>query len=46
MKDILLIKVQADKFKEAARKHVTDEDETAWDKRLKKVVEHKPVGPA
>lgn len=34
---------QADKFKEAARKHGADEDEAAWDKRLKKVVKHKPV---
>lgn len=36
-------KSQADKFKEAARKHEADEDEGAWDKRLKKVVKHKPV---
>ena len=34
---------QADKFKEAARAHEADEDEAAWDKRLKKVVKHKPV---
>ncbi len=34
---------QAEKFKEAARKHGADEDEAAWDKRLKKVVKHKPV---
>ena len=34
---------QADKFKEAARKIEADEDEAAWDKRLKKVVKHKPV---
>ena len=34
---------QIDKFKEAARAHEADEDEAAWDKRLKKVVKHKPV---
>ena len=28
---------------EGARKHEVDEDEAAWDKRLKKVVKHKPV---
>ena len=36
-------KSQSDKFKEAARAHETDESEAAWDKRLKKVVKHKPV---
>ena len=36
-------KTQADKFKETARAHEADEDESAWDKRLKKVVKHKPV---
>lgn len=34
---------QSDKFKEAARAHEADEDEAAWDARLKKVVKHKPV---
>ena len=34
---------QADKFKESARNHEADEDEVAWDKRLKNVVKHKPV---
>ena len=36
-------KSQSDKFKEAAREHGADESEAAWDKRLKKVVKHKPV---
>ena len=36
-------KTQADKFKKAARAHETDEDEAAWNRRLKKVVKHKPV---
>ena len=36
-------KTQADKFKEAARKAEADEDEAAWEARLKKVVKHKPV---
>lgn len=30
-------KTQADKFKEAARKHEADESEAAWEARLKKV---------
>ena len=34
---------QVDKFKEAARAHEADEDETTWNRRLKKVVKHKPV---
>lgn len=34
---------QLDKFKCAARKIEADEDEAAWDKRVKKVVKHKPV---
>lgn len=29
---------QLDKFKQAARKHEADEDETRWQERLKKVV--------
>jgi hypothetical protein len=36
-------KSQADKFKEAARKAEADEDEAAWEARLKKIAEHKPV---
>jgi hypothetical protein len=35
-------KAQLDKFKEAAREHEADEDETRWDERLRKVVKHKP----
>jgi len=31
---------QADKFQEAARKHEADEDESAWEKRLRQVVNH------
>ena len=34
---------QSDKFKRAARAHGADESEAAWNKRLKKVVKHKPV---
>ncbi len=34
-------KSQADKFKEAARKHDADEDEKRWEERLKKVAKHK-----
>ncbi len=34
---------QFDKFKELARELEADEDEAAWDERLKKVVEHKPA---
>ena len=36
-------KSQADKFKEAARKAEADEDEAAWEARLKKIAKHKPV---
>ena len=36
-------KSQADKFKEAARKHEADESEATWEARLKKIVKHKPV---
>jgi hypothetical protein len=34
---------QADKFKEAARKHQADESEAAWEARLKKIAKAKPV---
>lgn len=34
-------KSQSDKFKEAAREHGADEDETRWEERLKKVAKHK-----
>jgi hypothetical protein len=37
-------KSQLDKFRDAARKHEADEDETHWDERLKKVA--KPKKPA
>lgn len=37
---------QSDKFKEAARKAEADEDEAAWEARLKKVAKHKPVEKA
>jgi hypothetical protein len=30
-------KSQSDKFKEAAKEHVCDEDEARWEERLKKV---------
>lgn len=33
---------QLDKFKEAAREHEADEDETRWEDRLRKVAKHKP----
>ncbi len=33
---------QSDKFKALARELEADEDEARWDKRLKKVAEHKP----
>jgi len=33
---------QLDKFKEAAREALADEDEARWDERLKKVVKVKP----
>lgn len=36
-------KSQADKFKDAARKLETDEDEVRWDERLKKVAKTKPI---
>ena len=36
-------KPQLEKFKEAARKAKADEDEGAWEARLKKIVKHKPV---
>lgn len=35
-------KTQLDKFKEAAREALADEDEARWDDRLKKVVKVKP----
>ncbi len=35
---------QSDKFKAAARELGCDEDEAAWDERLKKVVRQKPSG--
>ena len=35
---------QSDKFKEAAREHDADEDETRWEERLKKVVKAKASG--
>jgi hypothetical protein len=34
---------QLDKFKELARELEADEDEAAWDERLKKVAKHKPT---
>jgi hypothetical protein len=34
---------QLDKFKEAAREHEADEDESRWDERLKKIVKAKPA---
>lgn len=37
-------KTQSEKFKDAARELGCDEDEAAWDKRLKKVAKAKP-GP-
>lgn len=33
---------QLDKFKDAAREHEADEDETRWKERLRKVVKAKP----
>ena len=36
-------KTQLDKFKEAARDLETDDDETRFDDRLRKIVKHKPV---
>ena len=35
-------KIQADKFKEAAREHEADEDEARWEERLKKIAKAKP----
>lgn len=35
-------KSQSDKFKDAARELGADEDESRWEKRLKKVVKPKP----
>lgn len=35
-------KSQADKFKEAARKAEADENESAWEARLKKIAKPKP----
>ena len=40
------LKSQLDKFKEAARKAEADEDESAWEARLKKIAKHKPVEKA
>jgi hypothetical protein len=34
-------KSQSDKFKEAAREHGADEDESRWEERLKKVAKQK-----
>lgn len=34
---------QVDKFKEAARELETDDDETRFDERLRKIVKHRPV---
>lgn len=41
-------KTQLDKFKEAARELECDEDEKAWEDRLRKVASQKPApdGPA
>jgi hypothetical protein len=33
---------QSDKFKEAAKEHGCDDDEKAWEERLKKVAKAKP----
>ena len=38
-------KTQSDKFKEAAREHEADEDETRWQERLKKIAKAKPQEP-
>jgi hypothetical protein len=35
-------KSQSDKFKEAARELGTNEDESRWEERLRKVANHKP----
>lgn len=34
---------QSEKFKEAARELECDEDETAWDERLRKIAKQKAV---
>lgn len=34
---------QLEKFKQAARAHDADEDETHWDERLKKIAKVKPA---
>ena len=36
-------KPQLEKFKQAARDHEADEDETRWDERLKKLAKVKPA---
>jgi len=36
-------KTQLDKFKEAAREHLCDEDEGRWNEKLRKVAKHKPA---
>jgi hypothetical protein len=38
-------KTQSDKFKDAAREHGADEDESRWEERLKKVAKQKPEKP-
>lgn len=38
-------KTQSDKFKEAARELGADEDEKAWDERLRKVAKQKIAKP-
>ena len=35
--------LQLDKFKEAARELETDDDETRFDERMRKIMKHKPV---
>ena len=37
-------KTQLDKFKEAARQPETDDDESRFDERVRKLVKQKPVG--
>jgi hypothetical protein len=37
-------KTQSDKFKEAAREHEADEDETRWEERLRKIAAKRPKG--
>ena len=37
-------KPQSDKFRDLARELGCDEDEAAWDERLKQVAAHKPTG--